>query len=240
MSAAISSIGQVLAELQPEFPDLTVSKIRFLEAEGLVVPARAPSGYRRYTPADVDRLMYVLRAQRDHFLPLKVIAEHLDAMDRGLVPPEHGDIAPRAPQALAGAEPGPKGEQAPTVWLTADEMQDATGLDADQLAELQSGSLVCVDQETGMYDADALAAAQAAAALAQVGLSARHLRSVRLAADRHLGIIESVVSARPHQPDGSGSGDLASALADQLAVLQQAIVRTALRQGPNPDPDQAG
>ncbi|MGA7690578.1 MAG: MerR family transcriptional regulator, partial [Jiangellales bacterium] len=78
------SIGQVLAGLREDFPDVTISKIRFLETEGLVEPERAPSGYRRFTPTDVERLRYVLAAQRDHYLPLKVIREHLDAIDRGL------------------------------------------------------------------------------------------------------------------------------------------------------------
>ena len=78
------SIGQVLAALRDDFPDVTISKIRFLEAEGLVEPQRAPSGYRRFTADDVERLRYVLGAQRDHYLPLKVIREHLDALDRGL------------------------------------------------------------------------------------------------------------------------------------------------------------
>ena len=80
------SIGQVLSSLREDFPDVTISKIRFLEAEGLVEPQRAPSGYRRFTHDDVERLRYVLGAQRDHYLPLKVIREHLDAIDRGLRP----------------------------------------------------------------------------------------------------------------------------------------------------------
>ena len=76
------SIGQVLSSLRDDFPDVTISKIRFLETEGLVEPERAPSGYRRFTHDDVERLRYVLAAQRDHYLPLKVIREHLDAIDR--------------------------------------------------------------------------------------------------------------------------------------------------------------
>jgi len=77
------SIGEVLGLLRPEFPDITISKLRFLEAEGLVEPLRAPSGYRKYTPADLDRLRFVLTAQRDRYLPLRVIREQLDALDRG-------------------------------------------------------------------------------------------------------------------------------------------------------------
>jgi len=87
MPAPLRSIGQVLATLKVEFPDISISKIRFLESEGLLSPERAPSGYRRYSPHDVDRLRYILRVQRDHYLPLRVIREHLDAMDRGDEPP---------------------------------------------------------------------------------------------------------------------------------------------------------
>src|SRR5215207_7190006 len=83
------SIGELLGQLRPEFPDITISKIRFLEAEGLIHPERTPSGYRKFSSGDVARLRFVLAEQRDHYLPLRVIKEHLDAVDRGLEPPEH-------------------------------------------------------------------------------------------------------------------------------------------------------
>jgi DNA-binding transcriptional MerR regulator len=77
------SIGEVLARLRPDFPDITISKLRFLEAEGLVEPFRAPSGYRKYTPEHLDRLRFVLAAQRDRYLPLRVIREQIEATGRG-------------------------------------------------------------------------------------------------------------------------------------------------------------
>ena len=98
------SIGAVLARLKPEFPDVSVSKIRFLESEGLVTPDRTPSGYRQFSAADVERLRYVLAAQRDHYLPLKVIKDQLDAIDRGLEP---ATPAPRLPRRLVSAD-GPR------------------------------------------------------------------------------------------------------------------------------------
>ena len=88
------TIGEVLNQLRDEFEDITISKIRFLEAEGLINPDRTESGYRKFTPADIDRLRYVLRAQRDRYLPLKVIREHLDAMDRGLEPGRRRQLSP--------------------------------------------------------------------------------------------------------------------------------------------------
>src|SRR4051812_33813182 len=109
------SIGAVLAELRAEFPDVTISKIRFLEAEGLVQPARTPSGYRQFTSADVERLRYVLRAQRDQYLPLKVIKEHLSAADRGTIP---------GPPVVSEAR------------LTQENLLAAAGIDAGTLAEL--------------------------------------------------------------------------------------------------------
>lgn len=83
---AYLSIGEVLTRLRGDFPDITISKIRFLESEGLIEPQRTPSGYRKFTSSDLERLRYVLLAQRDHYLPLRVIKENLDAMDRGLEP----------------------------------------------------------------------------------------------------------------------------------------------------------
>ena len=93
-------IGEVIQALRPDFPDVTISKIRFLESEGLVRPARTASGYRKFSPVDVERLRYVLRMQRDHYLPLKVIREHLDALDRGLEPPSPTGGEAKAPRAL--------------------------------------------------------------------------------------------------------------------------------------------
>jgi len=100
------SIGEVLGALRPEFPDVTISKLRFLESEGLVEPARTPSGYRKFSHADVERLRYVLEAQRDHYLPLRVIKEHLDALDRGLELPEQPGGRPQVPRAVIASPEG--------------------------------------------------------------------------------------------------------------------------------------
>jgi DNA-binding transcriptional MerR regulator len=102
----------VLSQLRPDFPDVTISKIRFLESEGLIDPQRTPSGYRKFTHDDVQRLRYVLGAQRDHYLPLRVIKEHLDAIDRGLEPPPTGAVSakPRVPRAVTDADGFPAAE----------------------------------------------------------------------------------------------------------------------------------
>ncbi|MEV4258124.1 MerR family transcriptional regulator, partial [Spirillospora sp. NPDC049652] len=112
---ALMTIGDVLGLLRAEFPDITISKIRFLEAEGLVEPQRSPSGYRKFGDADVARLRFVLTAQRDHYLPLRVIRQHLQALDRGEAPPPLGSRRPAAPEPRAGdrpADPAPMASRA--------------------------------------------------------------------------------------------------------------------------------
>ncbi len=125
--SGVASIGSVLGRLKSEFPDVSISKIRFLESEGLVTPHRTPSGYRQFSAADVERLRYVLAAQRDHYLPLKVIKEHLDAIDRGLEP---ATPSPRLPRALVSTE-GPSARDfapAAAVRMTRVELLAESGL----------------------------------------------------------------------------------------------------------------
>src|SRR3954469_10053006 len=105
--STVRSIGQVLASLKSEFPDISISKIRFLESAGLLSPERAPSGYRRYRDPDVERLRYILRVQKSHYLPLKVIREHLEQMDRGLEPPRLELLRPQQPVAEPTVPPPP-------------------------------------------------------------------------------------------------------------------------------------
>src|ERR1044072_1031740 len=134
------SIGEVLAELRPEFPDVSISKTRFLEPEGLVEPARTPSGYRKFSHADVARLRYVLAAQRDHYLPLRVIKEHLEAIDRGLEPPTVPGGKPRAPPAVRRVEepgPGSSGVDGSALRLSRAELAESTGIDAALLEQLE-------------------------------------------------------------------------------------------------------
>src|SRR5919206_2250969 len=109
-SRARLSIGEVLGELRPDFPGLNISKIRFLEAEGLIEPERTPAGYRKFSHEDVERLRYVLTCQREHYLPLKVIREHLDAIDRGLEPPGGTTSTPQVPRVVLAGDGLPSAE----------------------------------------------------------------------------------------------------------------------------------
>lgn len=191
------TIGKVLDALREEFPEVSISKIRFLEGEGLVEPQRTPSGYRTYTGADVARLQYVLRAQRDRFWPLKVIRESLDALDRGLEASPEDDARPRPPEPQHDPDvPDASSlEHGRDVRLTRAELATATGLHADLLTSLEGFGLLRPDGE-GHYSGTDLQAAHAAAGLAAYGIEARHLRPFRTAADREVGLVEQAMSTR--------------------------------------------
>ncbi|GAB3116931.1 MerR family transcriptional regulator [Janibacter alkaliphilus] len=220
-------IGAVLERLQPDFPDVTISKIRFLESEGLITPARARSGYRRYGPADLERLRFVLTAQRDRFWPLKVIRERLEAMDRGLVPDDDGQ-----PVVPAAADPAPAvaAPLAP-LRLTAAELCRSAGIDEDTYRELVSYGLV--DGTAEHHDAATLEVARAAGALVGAGIEVRHLRAFRTAAEREIGLVEHVLGTRglrgrEARADGVDDGAAAETVAQECLDLHLALLRREL------------
>ncbi len=215
---AYMSIGEVLALLQSEFPDVTISKIRFLESQGLIDPERTPSGYRKFYPADIERLRWILREQRENFLPLKVIKDRLDSgeplvegeptvavpatlgvdVDEPVPawlpkPPRPGPPAP--PPARPAATPGLAAPRPAGAGYTFDEIVSESGLNAAQLKEVEGYGLLAgrsVGRET-YYDEDALGVARLAAQFLQFGVEARHLRMYRTSAEREAGFVESVV-----------------------------------------------
>jgi DNA-binding transcriptional MerR regulator len=226
-------IGDVLARLRGDFPDVSISKIRFLETEGLVKPARTKSGYRKFTLADVERLRYVLAAQRDHYLPLKVIKEHLDALDRGLEPPSALG-APRAPEPLTTQHGLPDAttfvREAGDVRFTRAEILAESGLSPELFDRLHEVGMVA-PMHGDHYDADTLAIADAVAGMAAFGFDARHLRSFKSAADREAGLVEQVVAPLLKQRDPDAQRKAAEAareLAAQSVRLHAALVRQAL------------
>jgi DNA-binding transcriptional MerR regulator len=191
------SIGEVLEQLRAEFPDVTISKIRFLESEGLVQPHRTASGYRKFDTSHVQRLRYVLAAQRDQYLPLKVIREHLEAMDRGLQPPDLPGGGPRVPVTLVHSDGLPGADSfvmdRAGLRLSRDELLEAAGVEAALLTQLESFGLVR-PRPGGHYDGDALQVAKAAGELNGFGFEPRHLRAFKAAADREVGLIAQVVT----------------------------------------------
>ncbi|HZE49406.1 MAG TPA: MerR family transcriptional regulator [Jatrophihabitantaceae bacterium] len=230
---ATLSIGEVLTQLRGDFPDITISKIRFLETEGLVRPDRTPSGYRKFSPADVSRLRYVLAQQRDHYLPLRVIKDQLDAIDRGLVPPGPGGV-PRVPH-LAIADNAPTAEHfrpvTPTLRLSRDELLNATGLNAEQLGELEQFGMISA-RAGGHYDDDALAVGQVVAELARYGLEGRHLRAFRTAAEREIGLFSQVVGPMARQKGAEAKARAEEAVRDLASLsvrLHAALVQIGLR-----------
>lgn len=232
---AYMSIGEVLAQLRPDYPDITISKIRFLEDEGLVKPERTASGYRKFSREDVGRLQYVLTAQRDQYLPLRVIKDNLDALDRGAEPPAAS--AARPPRALVAAEglPGPEAfrpSQA-EVRLTAAELADAAGLTDEQVDQLVQYGLLRPRPGASSFDGDALVIAKTVAEMARFGIEARHLRPFKAAADREVGLLEQVVTplVRQRSPESRARAD---EVVRELAALSVKLHSTLVRQGLGP------
>lgn len=236
--AAAQSIGDVLAHLKPEFTDLTISKIRFLEDQGLVQPERTPSGYRKFASGDVARLRYVLSQQRDHYLPLRVIKDQLDAIDRGLVPPGTSTDSPRAAHVAVASidDNAPTAEHfrpaAAAMRLSKEELLNAAGLRTEQLRELEQFGLINA-KPGGHYDDDALAVAKIVADLAQFGLEGRHLRAFRTAAEREVGLFSQVVGPMSRQRNSEARARAEETVRELAALsvrLHAALVQIGLRE----------
>jgi DNA-binding transcriptional MerR regulator len=225
------SIGAVLTRLKSDFPDISISKIRFLESEGLVTPERTPSGYRQFSPRDVERLRYVLAAQRDHYLPLKVIREQLDAIDRGLEPATPAARVPRTLVVAPAPALGDLAEPSATVRLTRIELLAESGLSTTELREIEEYGLVAPGPG-GWYDAEAVLLAGTVAELVAAGLEPRHLRQFRVAADRESSLVSQLVaaSARQKDPDARERADAEAAqLASVVLRLHSLLVKAGLR-----------
>jgi DNA-binding transcriptional MerR regulator len=227
------SIGEVLNRLRGDFSDITISKIRFLESEGLIEPQRTPSGYRKFTTSDLDRLRYVLLAQRDQYLPLKVIKDNLDAIDRGLQPAQVGAVAtPRPTMNIATID----GEMAPSTFgevsemrLSRDELLKNSGLKEEQLVELEGYGLIA--PRGRHYDGDALSVAKAVTEMGGFGIEPRHLRSFKSAADREIGLIEQVITPLTRQKNSDSKAraqEVQKEIASLSIRLHAALVRGGL------------
>jgi DNA-binding transcriptional MerR regulator len=249
------SIGEVLALLKSEFPDVTISKIRFLESQGLIAPERTPSGYRKFYEPDVERLRWILRQQRENFLPLKVIRGRLSQEGEGsdaegaadLGEPAEAQVAPSAP--VPGPQPGPT-PPAPappvdepldlsagmtSVSMTIDELAGATSLPAHRLAELERYGLLAghVVGGTAYYDEDAVVVAKLAAGFLDFGVEARHLRMYKSAAEREVGLFEAVVIPMLKQRNPQARKQALVALTEMSRLgqsLRAAMVRQALKE----------
>ena len=228
------SIGEVLALLKEEFPDVTISKIRFLESQGLLDPERTPSGYRKFYDGDIERLRWILRQQRENFLPLKVIKGRLrpvgpNGAEEPADPDEKGGsgrvslVMEEGGSVLAGSESG--------VSLTLDELCAATGLSASEVAELEKFGLLSGRPVAGVvyYDEEAMLVGNLAASFRDFGVQARHLRMYRTAAEREAGFIEQVVVPLLKQRNPEARRQALDTI-DELARLGQNLRGAMLRQ----------
>ncbi len=209
------TIGQVLEAIRGEFPDISVSKLRYLESEGLISPERdQPSGYRRFRQLDIDRLLFVLRTQRDKYLPLKVIREQLDALDRG----EEIDTEPDGVVEEQPAPPvRPRAPAAPSRLVTRRQVLAESGLGEGALVELERLKLVTVRRGTHLYGREAVAIASAAKRLGGFGIDPRQLRVVQQAAATEAALVEQALA--PYQ---RRSGVPKEILAELYRVVLQA------------------
>jgi DNA-binding transcriptional MerR regulator len=244
---AFLSIGEVLSLLKDEFPDVTISKIRFLESQGLLDPERTPSGYRKFYETDVERLRWILRQQREHFLPLKVIKGRLRGDPEGAdgavddIDEAEGDLEPAATRTLAQAAVAAAAGDAPLVVRTSGaslnlaELASASGLDEDDLRELERFDIL-EGRRVGSnvyYDEEALLVAGMAAGFMKYGVEARHLRMYKTAADREAGFFEQVVMPMLKQRNPQARRQAADTLGELARLgqgLRQAMLRRALRQ----------
>ena len=221
-AGALMSIGEVLAHLRAEFPDTTISKLRFLEAEGLVDPQRTPSGYRKYSWQDVNRLRFVLTAQRDQYLPLRVIREQLARLPDGPVPPQRPAlVAVGAQRAVDPAD----------SRVSRDDLIARTGVAEQLLDEIERAGLV-ESRPPGWYDADSVIIVESVVGLIRHGLELRHLRAVRAGADREVGLFTQLLAPLVRQQDPAARARAAETARELQALSQRlhaALVRAGLR-----------
>lgn len=229
------NIGQVLDHLRADFPGVTISKIRFLEDQGLIKPDRTQAGYRKFSGHDVDRLRYILRMQRDHYLPHKVIGEHLDAIDRGLEPPAIEGVVPTVPKVALAPDglPSPESFRSTSdVRLSRRELIKMAEISEDLLVQLEQFALITPRTGTGHFDTDALVVAQTARELAGFGFEPRHLRAFKTAADREVGLVEQVVAPLQRGRDAAAKGRVEDAVSEIAALsvrLHATLVKSGLR-----------
>ena len=231
--ASVLNIGEVLAQLTADFPSVTASKIRFYEEKGLITPQRTAAGYRQFRETDVERLRFVLALQRDHYLPLKVIREYLDAIDQGQTPqnlPPGVSIAPRMVSDELLRELKGRARR-----LTPEQLRSESGASVELFETMISYGLIAVHE--GTFDDHAVTVAQACTALAAHGLEPRHLRPFQAAADREFGLVERAVGPVSSRKDGTSAmraAESAREIAELCLSLHSALVQARISEMETP------
>lgn len=214
------SIGEVINLLRDDFPDVSVSKIRFLESQGLIDPGRSDSGYRQFDQQDMARLTFILQQQRDHFLPLKVIKSKLTLWERG------EDIATRTASATPGLEP--KGEP-----LSREDILRRSGLSSEELDDLLEVGVVRPVGEPEVFAPETGIVATEAKRLMDQGLEARHLRAVRLSVDREAELLRQLAAPllRANNPEARARAvDLLELSGGSVQAMHRAMLDFELQQ----------
>jgi len=207
------SIGQVLARLAPEFPQLTSSKLRFLEVQGIVTPSRTESGYRKFAPADLERLRLALTLQRDRYMPLSVIREHLDEIDES-----GGSVEVALPVSIVAA---PR-------KLKRAELLAAAGAAPQLLNDAISTGVIASAESYGEATVSLL---RALVALDRHGIEPRHLRPLRQSAERDVALVESALSALLRRTDTNSrakANEVVPELSGRLDDVREIFVKEAL------------
>jgi len=229
---ALLGIGQVILRLREEFPDISISKIRFLETNGLVTPARTSSGYRKFSLMDVEQLRYILRMQRDYFLPLKVIREHIDAMNRGLEPPIVTNVAPAPPKSLMSTDTLQASSREKAIRLTIDELCEHAAISDDLVRQMIDYGLIKSDAK-GYYGNASLKIAQQVSILHAYGLEPRHLKSVASSAAREVDLFAPILKSAKSGKNAASAAQLEELtlhLANGILGLHENIVRALVEQ----------
>lgn len=224
-------IGKVLDELRPDFPGLTLSKLRYLETEGLVEPERTAAGYRKYSYDDVERLRFVLRMQKERFWPLGYIRQVLDEFDRGLAPDLLDDTAVFVPEVAVEADGMPTAasfaEGRGATRLSRDEVIEAAHIDAETLDAIEEFQLIRRRKNQRYYSRDDLQIAALVGKLTVLGIEPRHLRGFRAAADREAALLEQAVPAASRTSPNTAA--VLTELAATMVRLHTVLVRGELR-----------
>jgi DNA-binding transcriptional MerR regulator len=214
------SIGEVINLLRDDFPDVSVSKIRFLESQGLIDPGRSDSGYRQFDQDDLARLRFILQQQRDHFLPLKVIKSKLTLWERG------EDLATRIAEPASNLES--KGEP-----LSRDDLLRRSGLSSAQLDELIEVGVLRPMGDPEVFAPDSGIVATEAKRLMDQGLEPRHLRTIRHSVDREADLLRQLAAPllRAHNPEARARArDLLELGGGSVQAMHRAMLEDELKQ----------
>ena len=215
-SGKLFTIGQVLSVLNPEFPDLSPSKLRFLEEQGLIEPQRTPAGYRKFSEQDVQRTRVILELQRDQYLPLRVIREYLEQLDSGKTP-----NLPQVQSSVSKLQPKNP------IKLTKVALMSETGISAGLLQEAQTLTLIAKEP----FESSDLEIARAIVHLQRFGISPRHLRGLKASAEREIGIIEGVVApvlGKNEAASKSRAAHYAQEIENQFATIRAELIRAVI------------